>query len=557
MSPHLLGKKYLTNLSLTWYKGFMKPNYDYQAVTHKSVIKHWEVGKDPRGYVHLSTSGGKTDIFLELADELNRRGLSVFIKTKNENFQIDQWINRAEERRSAAKMLTRGQSLLTVNPYRVREVTPELLSKGDGITIIGHMPSLLAGKSSLGEFKPYAIFFDEAHVECDTENVIAFQSKWPKVKRLYMTATPWGLFTGEGKLSDVPCLSKTTGQDLFDAKIVENHIVEIWQWRLDKGSYKDFNDKYELLPGTLLDSEVMELARPLINNVLLRTSNFVRDPSIYYSHGIFKKLTKNTLGKILGGTDQTLWIAHDQKMAKLFHDTLVGMGLEAGVDVGLSTSKTDKDSDVLNRFAEHLTMKHLVVVDRGGVGYSNNELFNVVDVGLSINPRILNQQEGRIDRRSQKSDKLKLYIKVCMSGPGAFEITEWTMAFASWLRRRDAEWDGKMSSAKTIKIPRPPRERKPVVPGVKKDLDIFPNKKIDGIIIPNVSSFFSSYIFRKECDKVSPSSHYDLEGVFRAAGLLKHDPNGKKNLIRELARKLHIQKFGKLPAEYVKLYGDL
>jgi superfamily II DNA or RNA helicase len=84
-----------------------------------------------------------------------------------------------------------------------------------------------------------------------------------------------------------------------------------------------------------------------------------------------------------------------------------------GVDVALSTYKDDKDNKEIERFQTDPNCKILVVVFRGILGFSFNEIENVIDMSLTKNINRMYQLFCRATRKLEGVDKL--FIKVIPS----------------------------------------------------------------------------------------------------------------------------------------------
>jgi superfamily II DNA or RNA helicase len=84
-----------------------------------------------------------------------------------------------------------------------------------------------------------------------------------------------------------------------------------------------------------------------------------------------------------------------------------------GIDVALSTYKDDKDNKEIERFQKDPNCKILIVVFRGILGFSFNEIENVVDMSLTKNINRMYQLFCRATRKLDGVDKL--FIKVIPS----------------------------------------------------------------------------------------------------------------------------------------------
>ena len=82
---------------------------------------------------------------------------------------------------------------------------------------------------------------------------------------------------------------------------------------------------------------------------------------------------------------------------------------EHNMNVGISHSENDLDSSVMNRFKAN-EFNVLVVVNRGQLGYSDDDLMNLIDITGTHNPNRIFQMFCRVLRGTQ--DMVKYYMKV-------------------------------------------------------------------------------------------------------------------------------------------------
>lgn len=138
---------------------------------------------------------------------------------------------------------------------------------------------------------------------------------------------------------------------------------------------------------------------------------------------------------------KTLVACHNQIAA-------INVGKELGKSAVVSTHEEDPNSIDFDRFIKDPKIKYLVVVFKGVVGFSMNELETVVDLTASQNVDRITQLLGRIIRI--KKGKKPIYIKLAPKIQ-----TEWyqhVMSAVMTLAHPDAyrEWNGHIDS---IKIP--------------------------------------------------------------------------------------------------------
>jgi len=122
--------------------------------------------------------------------------------------------------------------------------------------------------------------------------------------------------------------------------------------------------------------------------------------------------TWRKVSNLLGKLDRTIIYAKNRDQGNHFYQILNSLP-ELKDKVLYSDSKIDKNADIIKQFKRQEGHIFLIVVDRVMEGYSDDELFNIVDFKLSHKPSLLQQMLGRLFRISKhQPNKRKRYYKV-------------------------------------------------------------------------------------------------------------------------------------------------
>ncbi len=137
-------------------------------------------------------------------------------------------------------------------------------------------------------------------------------------------------------------------------------------------------------------------------------------PEEFNNPNIFTKLkswayTYKRLGK-------TMIVCRSIKQARQINEVLI----HNGVNSVASDHESDKDSILIADFKEN-KYDVLVAVDRARLGYSDNNLFNIIDMSGTHNPDIIYQMFSRTLRGD--SDMQKYYLKVTTQEYGMMDFT--------------------------------------------------------------------------------------------------------------------------------------
>jgi superfamily II DNA or RNA helicase len=264
-------------------------------------------------------------------------------------------------------------------------------------------------KGSISELKHFHNFIlDEAHQWYFKKVITEIIEKIKPNNQLLLTGTP-SKFVAKGKKFDftfVPIM------DLYDLKLVSNVGIKVVSstYNPSQSDYSSISN-YSSLPDTYKLKEIdntKSLKMVCKEMVTKLNSNSI-------------KLTSNPYS-VLGEIDKTIIFCHSQDQADQFYKILSKTrGLVGSVLV--SHSEVDRDSVEFKRFKDDDTKKVLIAVNRGKLGFSMGELFNVIDFTLTQNIDMLLQMYGRVLRLSkQNTTKQKIYYKVATKNTAEYFV---------------------------------------------------------------------------------------------------------------------------------------
>jgi superfamily II DNA or RNA helicase len=285
------------------------------------------------------------------------------------------------------------------------------------------LPQTLVG--SISELKHFHNFIlDEAHQWYFKKTISNIIEKIKPKNQLLLTGTP-SKFVAKGKKFDfafVPVM------DLYKLGLVSNVGIKVVSStynpsQLDYSStYGSLGDSYKLKESDNIKSLKM-VCKEMITKL---GSNCI-------------KLSSSNPYSVLGEIDKTIIFCHSQKQANQFHKILnKTKGLVDNVLV--SHTEVDRNSVLFSQFKSDVTKKVLIAVNRGKLGFSMGELFNVIDFTLTQNIDMLLQMYGRVLRLSKHNPtKPKIYYKVATKDTAEYFVN----LMKGMLCLTDMEWYSK------------------------------------------------------------------------------------------------------------------
>lgn len=271
-------------------------------------------------------------------------------------------------------------------------------------------------KSKVGEYD--LVVIDEAHENYLADRVQGICKNIPM--HLLLTGTPSKLIYKGGFGIEVIAMADIPRS--YFAKTGVELVVSKYNW--DDSKYTrsgNVKSSFSFGKGNTFDA-----VDSILNRLVFRLTNKWLTPEEYNKTNIsgwLKKFFPNRMNK-------TLFACASITQAELVNKRL----LEKGFDSRVSHSENDIDSLLFKSFKDG-EFDVLVVVNRGRLGYSDNDLYNIIDMTGTRNPDLIYQMFARCVRGTQEQQKM--YIKLSGSGPGMMELTDITTRMALSLMFED------------------------------------------------------------------------------------------------------------------------
>lgn len=380
------------------------------------------------------------------------------------------------------------------------------------------------------------LIVDEAHQNYFADRIQDIISIIKPDKEVLLTGTPSKFIKDGGYNIYVFPLNELPEQNL--PKLQIELVASNYNWEDEEEVNVGFQFTQKETQVTL-DNIIVEL----IKRVRLKIeAEQVNNPNLItkFKH---KLLNWSETYKKLG---KTLIVCRRIEQANLINNIL----LEKGVNSAVSDSRSDIDSSIITKFKNN-EYDVLVVIDRARLGYSDDNLYNIIDMSGTLNPDIIYQMYSRVLRGTP--DMHKMYLKVTSQKPAVMDITTACVSAALMLSDRQylSVFDG--TNFNGLKMP------------VVKNTNINPNKRqindttihnvngVNSIIFPTFT-FDTIKLFKNILHNLdNPISIYKLTtigDVRHILGLSKYKIYTKE-LVLELAKNYKDTKFSRdFSAEY-------
>lgn len=358
--------------------------------------------------------------------------------------------------------------------------------------------------SSLKHFHNFVL--DEAHQWYFKTTITSIIKKIKPKNQLLLTGTP-SRFIANGDKFDfffVPVM------ELYNLGLVSNVKIEVVS-SIYNPSYSDYSSAYGSLKTSynLKQKENEDSLKMVCEEMVKRLKN----PSITKDKHLMNRLLSNPLS-VFGEIDKTIIFCHSQKQANQFHKTLSKIK-ELKDSVLISHSDIDKDSIMFNEFKTDNTKKILIAVDRGKLGFSMGELFNIVDFTLTQNLDMLLQMYGRLLRLSEKNpDKQKIYYKVATKNTSGYFVDLMTAMMCLTSEEYYSKYNGKnMGGIRIPKVLLNKTKSKSIINKTNKSKSVKPYVSMEQLGIPIDLNFFKNVSLYKQNDKFGTVAECTLSEV--------------------------------------------
>lgn len=295
--------------------------------------------------------------------------------------------------------------------------------------------------------------------------------------------------------------------DLYKDGLITNVQIEIVS-----SSYKFDREDYGVKEDLRDESLQRELSKTndSLNKVLVEAIKKLKNP-IKGLHNV-NRITKNTASLFFNHIGKTVVFARSIEQCDIL---AMSFRKKLGEDkVLVSHSKLDPKSENMDEFKkEECKAKILVVVNRGRLGWSYKELFNIIDFTMTRNLSVNLQMLARLFRISEKKPKdQKIYYKVANSLHAPYYVK----VMESVLVLLGKEWYSKYNGKNMmeIELPRVVQPKTPSEPSdnpKKQKRERTYNLYDMGVTLD--LNFFNNHIFNKNSDYYSTIAMTNLEIV--------------------------------------------
>lgn len=291
------------------------------------------------------------------------------------------------------------------------------------------------------------IIVDEAHQNYLAKRIQRILAAVEPTKQMLLTGTPSTFIkTGGYNIFFWPLneMSKECMADLGLELVASDYEIELEDYNQDLDINVDY-DFTEAATNSTLEKVVLKLIKRVKTGL---TATEFNNPNLW------TKLKSWLVFKNIG---RTMIVCRSIIQAEQVYRILI----KNKVSVTISASDvTDKNGEIKadktsSNIAEFKEGKYdvLVVVDRATLGYSDDGLFNIIDMSGTLNPNLIYQMFARVVRGTP--DMKKLYMKVCPKRLVMMDLTHIYVCAALMLtERRFLEvYNGKNLNGMQIPMP--------------------------------------------------------------------------------------------------------
>tara|TARA_R100000544_G_C2225561_1_gene60411 strand:+ start:620 stop:2116 length:1497 start_codon:yes stop_codon:yes gene_type:complete len=252
------------------------------------------------------------------------------------------------------------------------------------------------------------VVVDEAHENYSATRVQRIINKVKPTRQLLLTATP-AKFIGDNKFK-IHVISANELPEEYMAKLSIELVESSYDWMKH---YNNDNEVKASFVSTLDDTK--ETLEKVILKIIERL-NYKYSPEQFNNPNALTKAkswfnkkvmnwNKKSWGQLFTEIGKTMIVCKTIKHAELIKRVLD----ENDVTSNISHSENDKNSEMVVDFKNN-KFEILIVVKRGILGYSDNDLMNIIDMSGTHNPNIIHQMFGRLFRGTPENQKY--YVKL-------------------------------------------------------------------------------------------------------------------------------------------------
>jgi superfamily II DNA or RNA helicase len=403
--------------------------------------------------------------------------------------------------------------------------------KGNCDVIICLPQTVIRSLSHLKHFHNFIL--DEAHQWYFKNTISEIIKKIKPKNQLLLTGTPSKFIAKGNKFNFffVPVM------ELYNLSLVSNVKIEVVSSTYNP-SESDYNGAYGNLGDSfdLKDSDSSKSLKSVCEQMVKKLKN----PSLVKDKHLMNRLLGNPFS-VLGEIDKTIIFCHSQNQANQFYKIL-NKPDELKGKVLISHTDIDPSSIMFSEFKSNDTKKVLIAVDRGKLGFSMGELFNIVDFTLTQNLDMLLQMYGRLLRLSENNpDKEKIYYKVATKNTAGYFVDLMTAMLCLTDMEYYSTYNGKNMAG--IRIPKVLMQKKAKVnrSGNSKGKTVTPYVSMEQLGIPLDLCFFKNVSLYKQTDKFGTVAECTLDDVRREFYGLKAFTVRTKKEVLDDARKYNLK----------------
>jgi len=363
----------------------VRPDYSFQTALENKVYQKLEAKDASVVVLAAAPAAGKTQMGLHIIKRYmeDHPGSIILVLTHGQVLLREQWYQYILDLDPNFEFLTVRRNKKAPNKkYRVLVAIPQTLR------IISE------------SLRVDLLVVDEAHHWYRSPTVKQLIKKVQPKKQLLLTGTPSGFIKNGFPTCGI------TVSELLQYGVVCDPIIELVESSYAYG-INDFNEKLEINSSVITEEDTIIDLGTLLGQIIQRLTAEHRADPIQYEwvltttdwRGILKKLKK------------TMFVCRSQKQAILIHHYFKTFGINAEISI---SEISDSTASAFLRFEENDDCYLMIVVNRGILGYSYTELFNVCDFTMSLNVDRVFQLMCRAIRNSkypQNQNNRKLFFK--------------------------------------------------------------------------------------------------------------------------------------------------
>lgn len=252
------------------------------------------------------------------------------------------------------------------------------------------------------------LIVDEAHENYLAKRVQSIIKSIKPSKQLLLTASP-SVFIKKGGYNIFTLALNELPKEFF-AKLAIELVATKAYWK------NKYNPNGTLLKNyEMSKEEITKALDKIIDSLLERLRTKISAKDFNLKNWKYKMHTSR-IGYLFHKLEKTVFFSKSIKQSKQIYDILKSKG----INCALSHSENDKRSEIVSDF-KNGKYDVLVVVDRARLGYSDNNLYNIVDMSGTHNPDLIYQILSRVVRGNQSMQKF--YLKLTTTEPGMKDYT--------------------------------------------------------------------------------------------------------------------------------------